>query len=64
MLLDLNTVSALLDVSPATVARWAKEGSLPCVILHEGKRKVTRRFRREDIARLMNPVQVTAGDAR
>ena len=64
MLLDTKTVAALLGASPTTVARWAKAGSLKSVVLHQGKRKTTRRFRREDIARLMNPVQVTAGDAR
>ena len=54
-LLTLSTAAALLDVSPSTVARWAKDGSLANLVLHRGARKVTRRFRREDIARLIQP---------
>jgi predicted site-specific integrase-resolvase len=38
-LLDLSTTATLLNTSPTTVARWAKDGSLPSVVLHQGKRK-------------------------
>ena len=45
-----------LDVSLQTVRRWAKNGSLPVIILPSGHR----RFRTEDIERLLEPVEASA----
>src|SRR5262249_8747364 len=61
-LLDLSTTASLLNTSPTTFGRWAKEGTLPRVVLHRGTRRVHRRFRHEDIARLATPRPQVASD--
>jgi len=62
-LLTLSTTAKLLNVSPSTIGRWVRDGSLPSLILHQGKRKVTRRFRQSDVARLVTPAYA-ADDSR
>jgi predicted site-specific integrase-resolvase len=66
-LLTLSATASLLNVSPSTIGRWGRDGSLPSVVLRRGRRKTTRRFRQEDIARLVNSgsaAQMIVGDAR
>jgi len=46
--IDAGQVAKLFEVSPATVARWAREGKLPAVRTPSGRRK----FPRETIERL------------
>jgi len=57
-LLDLNATAALLGTSPATVVRWVDDGTLSCLVLHRGKRKLTRRFHQEDVMRIVNPAEM------
>ena len=46
--LTTGQVAKLFEVSPSTVARWAREGKLPVITTPSGRRK----FPRETIERL------------
>ena len=47
--LSTGQVAKLFEVSPSTVARWAREGKLPVITTPSGRRK----FPRETIERLV-----------
>jgi excisionase family DNA binding protein len=47
--LTRSSVARLFEVSPATVARWTREGKLPFVLTLGGQR----RYRRERIVELI-----------
>lgn len=46
--LSTGQVAKLFEVSPNTVARWARQGKLPCLTTPSGRRK----FPRQTIERL------------
>lgn len=50
-LLSTKEVAELLEVSPATVARWAREGKLVGIVMPSGRRK----FDRAEVERLLVP---------
>lgn len=54
-LLTTAQVAALCNVTKATVNRWATDGRIPVITLPSGMR----RFRREDVNKLLTP---TGGD--
>lgn len=58
-LLDTNEVAALCDVDPNTVRIWARIGRIPVITLPGGRK----RFRREDIERMLTPTVQKAGAA-
>jgi excisionase family DNA binding protein len=45
-LLTTSEVAKMLAVNPATIRRWAEEGSIPSITLPGGGQ---RRFRRQDV---------------
>ena len=53
--LTRTDVSRLLDVSPATVARWTRQGKLPFVLTLGGQRRYARKDIRELVRRLQVP---------
>ncbi len=40
--LSPGEVAKLFEVSPNTVARWARQGKLPCLTMPSGRRKFPR----------------------
>lgn len=55
-LLTAPKVADLLGVSDETVRRWAEDGRLPHITLPSGQR----RFRREDIEKILTPTEATS----
>lgn len=49
---DANQAAEILDVSAATVRRWARLGKIPYIQLPSGRMK----FRRSDVEALLSPV--------
>lgn len=56
--LTRTDVARLLDVSPATVARWTRQGKLPFVLTLGGQRRYARHAILELVCRLHAPRQV------
>ena len=54
--LTTKEVARLFEVSPNTVARWAREGSVPALVTPSGRRK----FPREEIERLIGYTRPTS----
>lgn len=55
--LSTGEVAKLFEVSPNTVARWARQGKLPCLTTPSGRRK----FPRRAIQRLAGYLKPEAG---
>lgn len=53
-LLDMNTVALLIGCSVSTVTRMCDDGSLPYVIVHRGKRKLTRKIRPSSLSAFLS----------
>ena len=53
-LLTTTEVAEACNVEPETVRRWVREGRIAAITLPGG----LKRFRREDIARLLTPTDV------
>ncbi|WFN90454.1 helix-turn-helix domain-containing protein [Arcanobacterium wilhelmae] len=59
-LLNTKEAAALLpSTSEATLARWARQGKIPAVVLPSGRRF----FRREDIESILTPVSEVTEEA-
>lgn len=58
-LLTTSEVAEECNVDPETVRRWAREGRIAAITLPGG----LKRFRREDVDRLLTPTEPTAGVA-
>ena len=58
-LLNTNEVAALCEVEPDTVRIWARIGRIPVITLPGGRK----RFRREDIERMLTPTEPTVQKA-
>jgi excisionase family DNA binding protein len=54
--LHTGEVAKILDASPKTISRWAKEGKLPCVKTLGGHR----RFPEDEIRRIAAALHVAA----
>lgn len=57
--LTRSEVARLFEVSPATVARWTREGRLACVLTLGGQR----RYFRDEITALLLRATRTSGEA-
>lgn len=54
-------VAKALRVTVATVNKWARDGVIECITLPSAPgSKAQRRFRREDVMRLLSPSDVEA----
>lgn len=58
-LLTTAEVAEECSVDPETVRRWAREGRIAVITLPGG----LKRFRREDVERILTPTQPTDGAA-
>lgn len=54
-LLKAPAVAAILGVTDVTVRRWAEDGRLRHIVLPSGQR----RFRRDDVLAILQPVEPT-----
>lgn len=59
-LLTATEVAAYLRVSRPTVLEWSRRGVLPCVVLHAGAVRSTRRWRRADVEAFASPAGLRA----
>lgn len=48
-LLTAKELAEMLKVSPSTVYLWASEGAIPCIVLKQGNRKNSIRFRKSSV---------------
>lgn len=53
-LLNINQVAKILGVMPPTLRRWDKNGKLKAIRIGNKKGVGERRYRREDIIRIMS----------
>jgi excisionase family DNA binding protein len=53
-LLNSKAVCTLLDIKPATLSRMVHSGRIPYVLLGTGKKKLTVRFREEELERWLD----------
>lgn len=58
-LLTTTEVAKACNVEPETVRRWAREGRIATITLPGG----LKRFRREDVEKILTPTEPSAGAA-